>query len=365
MKTRASPSPTWPAATRPSTSCRKWSISSRIPAATRPWGRKSPRACCWSGRRGPARRSWPGPWPARPTCPSSPSAAAISWRCSWAWARPGCATSSSRPSGRPLASSLSTSWTPSAGSGACTLGPVNDEREQTLNQLLVEMDGFEANVGVILLAATNRPDVLDRALLRPGRFDRQVVVDAPDIDGREAILKVHSRGKPLGGRRQFAGDRPGDGGLFRGRPGQCLERGGAAGRPPRRPSIAQKDLEEAVEKLVAGPGAEQPPAGRRAEAPRGLSRGGACPGRRLQQARRPAPQDQHRAPRPGRLGLYLAAARRRTIPHDPFGAAGPDQGTAGRPGGGRGGVRRGEHRGRKTTWSGPRPWPGKWSACSA
>src|SRR5262249_13154091 len=78
------------------------------------------------------------------------------------------------------------------------VGAVNDEREQTLNQLLVEMDGFEANAGVILLAATNRPDVLDRALLRPGRFDRQVVVDAPDIDGREAILKVHAREKPLG-----------------------------------------------------------------------------------------------------------------------------------------------------------------------
>jgi cell division protease FtsH len=77
------------------------------------------------------------------------------------------------------------------------VGAVNDEREQTLNQLLVEMDGFQANVGVILLAATNRPEVLDQALLPPGRFDRQVVVDAPDVDGREAILKVHSRDKPL------------------------------------------------------------------------------------------------------------------------------------------------------------------------
>jgi cell division protease FtsH len=70
------------------------------------------------------------------------------------------------------------------------VGVVNDEREQTLNALLVEMDGFEPNVGVIILAATNRPEVLDRALLRPGRFDRQVVVDAPDLDGREVILKV-------------------------------------------------------------------------------------------------------------------------------------------------------------------------------
>jgi len=77
------------------------------------------------------------------------------------------------------------------------LGGGNDEREQTLNQLLVEMDGFEANEGIILIAATNRPDVLDPALLRPGRFDRQVVVPNPDITGREKILKVHSRNVPL------------------------------------------------------------------------------------------------------------------------------------------------------------------------
>ena len=78
------------------------------------------------------------------------------------------------------------------------LGGGHDEREQTLNQLLVEMDGFGANEGVIVIAATNRPDILDRALLRPGRFDRQITVNYPDIKGREEILKVHSRGKPLG-----------------------------------------------------------------------------------------------------------------------------------------------------------------------
>lgn len=77
------------------------------------------------------------------------------------------------------------------------LGGGHDEREQTLNQLLVEMDGFGVNEGVIIIAATNRPDILDPALLRPGRFDRQVVVDAPDVKGREDILKVHSKGKPL------------------------------------------------------------------------------------------------------------------------------------------------------------------------
>ena len=78
------------------------------------------------------------------------------------------------------------------------LGGGHDEREQTLNQLLVEMDGFESNEGVILIAATNRPDVLDPALLRPGRFDRQIVVDMPDVRGREMILRVHARKIPLG-----------------------------------------------------------------------------------------------------------------------------------------------------------------------
>lgn len=76
-------------------------------------------------------------------------------------------------------------------------GGGNDEREQTLNQLLVEMDGFDSNSGVIVMAATNRPDVLDPALLRPGRFDRQITVNRPDAQGREDILKVHAKNKPL------------------------------------------------------------------------------------------------------------------------------------------------------------------------
>ena len=83
------------------------------------------------------------------------------------------------------------------------LGGGHDEREQTLNQLLVEMDGFELKDNIILIAATNRPDILDPALLRPGRFDRQIVVDRPDRKGRREILEVHSKGKPLA-----QGDRP-------------------------------------------------------------------------------------------------------------------------------------------------------------
>ena len=133
------------------------------------------------------------------------------------------------------------------------VGAVNDEREQTLNQLLVEMDGFAANAGVILLAATNRPDVLDRALLRPGRFDRQVVVDAPDIDGREAILRVHIRGKPLADNvnlRRIAQATPGFSGADL---ANAVNEAALLAARRHASQIHQIDLEEAVEKVVAGP----------------------------------------------------------------------------------------------------------------
>ncbi|MBX9791752.1 MAG: ATP-dependent zinc metalloprotease FtsH [Pirellulales bacterium] len=133
------------------------------------------------------------------------------------------------------------------------VGAVNDEREQTLNQLLVEMDGFAANVGIIILAATNRPDVLDRALLRPGRFDRQVVVDAPDIDGREAILKVHSRDKPLApdvNLKQIAQGTPGFSGADL---ANALNEAALLAARRGANEIHQLDIEEAIEKVVAGP----------------------------------------------------------------------------------------------------------------
>ncbi len=133
------------------------------------------------------------------------------------------------------------------------VGAVNDEREQTLNQLLVEMDGFEANTGVIILAATNRPDVLDRALLRPGRFDRQVIVDAPDLNGREAILRVHARGKPLDPEvnlRRIAQATPGFSGADL---ANALNEAALLAVRKGHQRIMQSDLEEAVEKVVAGP----------------------------------------------------------------------------------------------------------------
>ena len=133
------------------------------------------------------------------------------------------------------------------------LGGGHDEREQTLNQLLVEMDGFSANEGVVVLAATNRVDVLDPALLRPGRFDRQVYVGLPDIKGREEILKVHTRGKPLAedvNLSEVAKGTPG----FTGADLENLTNEGAllAARRDRK-FITMEDLKEAEIKVIAGP----------------------------------------------------------------------------------------------------------------
>ena len=113
------------------------------------------------------------------------------------------------------------------------LGGGNDEREQTLNQLLVEMDGFEQNEGIIIIAATNRPDVLDPALLRPGRFDRQIVISNPDFIGREKILRVHVRKVPLGAGRRPQGRRARHAGLLGRGSDEPRQRGGAARRAAR------------------------------------------------------------------------------------------------------------------------------------
>ena len=141
------------------------------------------------------------------------------------------------------------------------LGTVNDEREQTLNQLLVEMDGFEPNSGVILLAATNRPEVLDRALLRPGRFDRQVVIDSPDLEGREAILKIHARDKPLAAEvdlRRVAQATPGFSGADL---ANAMNEAALLAARRRSASITQQDIDDAVEKGRRRSGAEEPTAG--------------------------------------------------------------------------------------------------------
>ncbi|MEI2666363.1 ATP-dependent zinc metalloprotease FtsH [Rossellomorea sp. LJF3] len=133
------------------------------------------------------------------------------------------------------------------------LGGGHDEREQTLNQLLVEMDGFGANEGIIIVAATNRPDILDPALLRPGRFDRQITVDRPDLKGREAVLKVHSHNKPLDDSvdlKAIAMRTPG----FSGADLENLlnEAALVAAREDKK-KIDMRDIDEATDRVIAGP----------------------------------------------------------------------------------------------------------------
>ena len=133
------------------------------------------------------------------------------------------------------------------------LGGGHDEREQTLNQLLVEMDGFGANEGVIIIAATNRPDILDPALLRPGRFDRQVVVDAPDVKGREAILGVHAKGKPLASDVDLAILAKTTVGFSGADLENLMNEAALAAARKGNSEISMEDLEDSIMKVVAGP----------------------------------------------------------------------------------------------------------------
>ncbi len=133
------------------------------------------------------------------------------------------------------------------------LGGGHDEREQTLNQLLVELDGFDTNTGVIVIAATNRPDILDPALLRPGRFDRQIVIDAPDIRGRQAILEVHARGKPLRPEIDLEV-------LARRTPGftgadlaNLINEAALLSARHNKDQVGMAELEEAIDRVIAGP----------------------------------------------------------------------------------------------------------------
>ena len=133
------------------------------------------------------------------------------------------------------------------------LGGGHDEREQTLNQLLVEMDGFDPNSGVIMIAATNRPDVLDPALLRPGRFDRQIVVDAPDQRGRLAILNIHSKGKPLEPEVNLEILSKRTPGFTGADLANMLNEGALLSARRNRTKIGMLDLEEALDRVIAGP----------------------------------------------------------------------------------------------------------------
>ena len=133
------------------------------------------------------------------------------------------------------------------------LGGGNDEREQTLNQILSEMDGFEQNVNVIIIAATNRPDVLDPALLRPGRFDRRIIIDLPDIKTREQILELHAKGKPLASNtnlKELAARTPGFSGADL---SNLMNEAAIFATRKKQKTVRQQDLYDAIEKVILGP----------------------------------------------------------------------------------------------------------------
>jgi cell division protease FtsH len=133
------------------------------------------------------------------------------------------------------------------------MGGGHDEREQTLNQLLVEMDGFSTNQGIIVMAATNRPDILDSALLRPGRFDRQIILDKPDLTAREQILKVHSRGKPMAKEVDLKSLAKGTAGFTPADLENLVNEAALLAARRRKRRIGMEELEEATQRVIAGP----------------------------------------------------------------------------------------------------------------
>ena len=305
-------------------------VSSRTRASSRGSAARSPRARCWSARPAPARPCSPAPSRVRRACPSSPSPARTSSRCSSASAPAASATCSTRPRrSAPCIVFIDEIDAVGRHRGA-GLGNGNDEREQTLNQLLVEMDGFEANEGIIIIAATNRPDVLDPALLRPGRFDRQVVVPRPDIDGREQILAVHMKKVPLApdvDPRVIARGTPG----FSGADLANLVNEAAllAARSGKR-LVAMKEFEEAKDKVHDGHRAQVDGHDRGREAHDRLSRGRPRHRRAPRAGVRPDPQGDDHPARP-RAGHGHAPARARQLQLSPRQDVREPRGRDGRP----------------------------------
>ena len=188
------------------------------------------------------------------------------------------------------------------------LGGGHDEREQTLNQLLVEMDGFELKDNIILIAATNRPDILDPALLRPGRFDRQIVVDRPDRIGRRKILEVHAKGKPLAEEIELDTLAAGTPGFTGADLANLVNEAALLSARRGKKTIGQEELEEGIMRVIAGPEKKTRLALGAGAKDHGVPRDGARDGRPLHRPGRRGAQDLDHQPRPGARLHDLASA---------------------------------------------------------
>ncbi len=233
------------------------------------------------------------------------------------------------------------------------LGGGHDEREQTLNQLLVEMDGFELKDNIILIAATNRPDILDPALLRPGRFDRQIVVDRPDRDGRKKILEVHTKGKPIAREIDLgalAGQTPG----FTGADLANLVNEAALLSARRgRKVVGQDELEEGIMRVIAGPEKKTRLLSEKERLVTAYHEMGHALVAHLPRGLRPGAQDLRDLARPG-ARLHDLDADRGHVPHDPHAAARHARDDAGRARRRGARLRRAHHRRRQRPREGDR-----------
>ena len=192
------------------------------------------------------------------------------------------------------------------------LGGGHDEREQTLNQLLVEMDGFEANESIIIMAATNRPDILDPALLRPGRFDRQIIVDRPDREGRKAILAVHAKGKPLAPGVELDALAAQTAGFTGADLANLVNEAALLAARRHKRVIEMDELDEAVLRVIAGPEKKSRVLSDDEKLITAYHETGSRPGGALPAQRRSGAQGLHHQPR-SRAGLHHHLAHRRQV----------------------------------------------------
>ena len=199
----------------------------------------------------------------------------------------------------------------------------NDEREQTLNQLLTEMDGFDGKKGVVILAATNRPESLDKALLRPGRFDRRVPVELPDLKGREAILKVHGQNVKMSDDVDYNAIARATAGASGAELANIINEAALRAVRMGRSAVVQADLEESVETVIAGYQKKNAVISQKERRIVAYHEVGHALVAACQSHSRPGSEDYHYSPeQSGAVGIYHAGGTGRALPYEPGGGTG-------------------------------------------